>query len=426
MRVFWESVYNVCILPLLWAVIRVLGLFNRKIRRGIRGRRGLFAALAAQVARSLPDGKRVWFHASSLGEFEQAKPIIAELKRRSPDTRIIVTFFSPSGYEHSKKYTLADVISYLPFDTRSNARRFLDLTRPDVAVIIRYDVWPNHIWELHRRNIPILIANATMRQKTRRRFPLVRTFHHFVYNVIDDILTVSAQDVAAFRMFGLTRPALEAIGDTRYDQVSIRSSEARKKHVIAEHILHNKRVLVAGSSWPEDEAMLLPAFLKLKDEVGNLLLIIVPHEPTLEHLEELESELRGNVPFIRLSALNDYEGERVIIVDSIGILLTLYAYAEVAFIGGSFKQNVHNVLEAAVYGIPVIYGPRHTNSQEAVTLAAAGGGIVVQDVPSMFAALAMLLQNEEYRRTAGAIAGRFVTGNVGATERFLDHLRKYA
>jgi 3-deoxy-D-manno-octulosonic-acid transferase len=424
MKSVWQFLYTYCVLPVLWMVIHVLGLVNRKVRRGIRGRRRLFALLESQVARRLAPGTRVWFHASSLGEFEQAKPIIAELKRRRPDARIIVTFFSPSGYEHSRRYPLADVVSYLPYDTPRNARRFLDLTKPDCAVIIRYDVWPNHVWELQRRGIPVLIANATMRPTTKRRLPFVRQFHFHVYNAINSILTVSHHDAEAFALFKLTAPVVEPIGDTRYDQVSIRSVEAKKRHLIAEAILQNKKVLVAGSSWPEDEAVLLPAFHKLREKNGNLLLIIVPHEPTVEHLEELEADLQGT-PSIRFSALNDYRGEHVIVVDSIGILMALYSYAHVAYIGGGFKQNVHNVLEAAVYGIPVVYGPRHKNSQEAVTLAQRGGGFVVENAATLHETLHMLISNEQLRTQAGNAAGDFVRQNVGATERFLKHLDKY-
>lgn len=423
MKAVWEAVYSYFVLPIIWIVIRSLALFKRKVRRGIRGRKRLFASLETQIANNLLPGKRVWFHASSLGEFEQAKPIIGELKRRYPNVRIIVTFFSPSGYEHSKKYQLADVISYIPFDTRSNAGRFLDLTKPDVAVIIRYDVWPNHIWELQRRNISILIANATMRQNTKRRF--LKNFHYHVYSAINNILAVSQSDVDAFKIFNLIKPTIEAAGDTRYDQVSIRSDEAKKRHIISEHILRGKQVLVAGSSWQEDEAALIPAFLKLQAAMNSFLLIVVPHEPTVEHLEELETELTGKTTFIRFSSLNDYNGEHVIIVDSIGILLTLYTYAHVAYIGGSFKQNVHNVLEAAVYGVPVVYGPRHENSQEAVKLAQLGGGFVVEDSMSLCRTLRTLFENETARKNAGDIAARFVQQNVGATERFLKHLERF-
>ncbi|MBI5471585.1 MAG: 3-deoxy-D-manno-octulosonic acid transferase [Ignavibacteriae bacterium] len=425
MKSLCRFAYNCFLLPLMWTAIQLLALFKAKVRRGIRGRRSLFPSLETQVAHKLPPGKRIWFHASSMGEFEQAKPIIAELKRQHDDVRIIATFFSPSGYEHSKKYPLADVISYIPIDTIGNARRFLDLTRPDVAVIIRYDVWPNHIWELEKRNIPMVIANATMRHNTLRRYLLVRHFHYFVYNAISNILTVSESDVKAFGVFKLDRPHIEAIGDTRYDQVSNRSAEAQKRHIISETILRGKRVIVAGSSWPEDEEVLIPAFLQLQSEGNNLLLIIVPHEPTVEHLEELESTLTGTTSFIRFSGLNDYSGEHVIIVDSIGILLALYTCAHIAYIGGSFKQNVHNVLEAAVYGIPVVYGPRHRNSQEAIRLAELGGGFVVDGVESMKNTFRRLLDDEAARTTSGKTAAAFVQQNVGATERFLKYLERY-
>jgi 3-deoxy-D-manno-octulosonic-acid transferase len=401
-----------------------MGYFSRKIRRGIHGRQGLFETLARQVARLSP-GPRVWFHSSSLGEFEQAKPIIAELKKRLPDIRVIVTFFSPSGYEHSKKYQLAEVNSYIPFDTEKGASRFLDLIRPDVAVMVRYDVWPNHIWELQRRGIPIMIANATMRRQTKRRLPIVRNFHHYVYNAIDEILTVSDSDVEAFNLFSLDHPRIEAVGDTRYDQVCIRSAEARKRHIIPEGILAGKKVIVAGSSWPEDEEVIIPAYLQLQEKRQDMLLIIVPHEPIVEHIEELERQLAGKSSSIRFSALNEYRDERVIIVDSIGILLILYAYAHIAYVGGSFRQGVHNVLEAAVYGVPVLFGPRHRNSHEPLMLVGQGGAFVINDSRELYRTLDNLLSDELSRRSAGERAATFVQSNVGATDRFLQHLLPY-
>ncbi|MEK9136705.1 MAG: glycosyltransferase N-terminal domain-containing protein, partial [Bacteroidota bacterium] len=294
MKQFWKYLYSFLVIPLFWASLRLLGLLNRKVRRGIRGRSGLFDSLRAQVQR-LASGKRVWFHSSSLGEFEQAKPIIAELKRRHPDVRVIASFFSPSGYEHSKKYPLADVITYLPFDTQRSAREFIDIIRPHAAVMVRYDVWPNHIWELERRRIPALIANATMRRQTRRRIPVVRGFHHYIYNALTDILTVSCEDAEVFGAFDLTNPTITTIGDTRYDQVSIRSAEAKRRHIIPESILAGKSVIVAGSTWPEDENAVVPAVLRLQEEVSDLLLILVPHEPTLEHIDNLEGNLQDSV-----------------------------------------------------------------------------------------------------------------------------------
>jgi 3-deoxy-D-manno-octulosonic-acid transferase len=421
---FWEFFYDTIVIPPLWLMLRTLGLFNAKVRRGIQGRKNLFEELAQKVA-ALPAGRRIWFHASSMGEFEQAKPIIAALKQRYPETLIIASFFSPSGYEHSKKYPLADVITYVPFDTANGARRFLDLVRPDIAVMVRYDVWPHLIWELRQRRIPTLLANATMRRQTKRLLPVARSFHRYVYDAIDKILTVAESDMETFKKFRLGHPSIDVIGDTRYDQVCIRSSEAMKRHLVPPAITAGKKVIVVGSSWPEDEEVVLPAGLRIQASMEEVLLIIVPHEPSVEHLEELERELEGKARSIRFSALNEYDGERVIIVDSVGILLILYASAHIAYVGGSFRQGIHNVLEAAVYGIPVLFGPRHRNSHEPLMLVDAGGAFVVNDAEELHRTLKNLLTDEGARSTTGTRARTFVQSHVGATERFLTHLEPY-
>ena len=424
MKRIWQEIYSVVVIPALWLAIRVLSLFNKKIRRGIRGRHGMFVQLRDQMAQLRP-GKRVWFHASSMGEFEQAKPIIAELVKRHGDVRIIATFFSPSGYEHSKKHQIVDVISYLPFDTRASARRFLALVRPDAAIMVRYDIWPNHIWEASKLRIPMFIANATMQRMTPRRIPLIRNLHHHVYNAIDNIMTVSESDIESFRMFALDRPKLYAIGDTRYDQVVVRSKEAKKRHIIPGSVIEGKKVIVVGSCWPEDEDVIIPAFIKLQQSMPDLLLLLVPHEPTLDHIQQLERELDGKTTFIRFSALNEYSGERVIIVDSVGLLLILYAYSHIAFVGGSFRQGVHNVLEAAVFGVPVVFGPRHRNSQEPLMLVERGGGFIVNNTDELYRTFRNLLEDDSARKAAGQRAASFVQANTGATDRFLQHLEPY-
>jgi len=421
---FWQFLYNSMALPALWIAFHLLSLVNGKVRRGVRGRRGLFESLAASVAKMGP-GKRVWFHASSMGEFEQARPIIAELLRRHPDVRIIVTFFSPSGYEHARKHAVAEVTSYLPFDTSRSAGKFLDLVRPDAAVLVRYDVWPNHLWELRRRGIPAMIANATMRKQSPRLLPVVRDFHHHVYDSLTHILTVSEADRAAFTAFSLARPTVAAIGDTRFDQVSTRSAEARQRHLMPDHVTKGRKVIVAGSTWGEDEAVLIPALRELSQRVPGLLTIIVPHEPTVSHLEELETSLHDFTTSIRFSALNEYAGQQVIVVDSIGILMVLYASAHLAYVGGSFRQGVHNILEAAVYGIPVLFGPKHWNSQESLQLLECGGAFVVTGPEDVVRAAHTLLTDESARMQAGTRAAEFVRANIGATQRFLAYLEPH-
>ena len=422
-KTFWSAFYNFLFIPLFWALLKISTLFNQKIRRGMQGRKELFKQIECDI-KKLKSKRRVWFHSSSMGEFEQAKPIITALRKKYRDINIIVTFFSPSGYDHSKHYKLADIITYIPFDTKTNARRFLDLLQPTAAVFVRYDVWPNHLWELSARGIPAFIANATMRTSSARFFPLIKNFHRLLFNNFASILTVSAKDADTFGRFGLTHPFLQAIGETRYDQVWQRSAEAKKKHLIPPAILKKKKVFLAGSTWPEDEEALIPGIKKILQYDSNVLVILVPHEPTIDALEDIEIKLGAKTRSIRFSNLNDYRGERIIIVDSVGILMALYQYADVAYVGGSFRQGVHNVLEPAVYGIPVIYGPKHTNSQEALELVRRGGGFVVNDLQECYRTLRTLLDNEEVKKTAGNIALKLVKENIGATERFIKHLER--
>jgi 3-deoxy-D-manno-octulosonic-acid transferase len=420
----WYRIYNAIFIPGFWVLLRIASLFNRKIRRGLSGREHLFEQLE-RSSLELKASRRIWFHSSSMGEFEQAKPIIAALREKYTDLDIVVSFFSPSGYDHSKSYKLADLITYIPFDTVANARRFLDLIRPTIAVMVRYDIWPNHVWELHKRNIPTFIANATLRRNSvRLKFPF-KSFHEELYQQLTAILTVSKMDEDSFGQLGLKPPKVQSIGETRYDQVWQRSVEARKKHLIPEHVLKRKHVVVVGSSWDEDEDVVLPTFRKIAQYDANALMILVPHEPTLETLERIELQLNDHQRSIRFSDLNDYSGEQVVLVDSIGILTTLYQYADVAYVGGSFRQGVHNVLEPAVYGIPVLFGPKHQNSQEAIELARRGGGFVVHDQQDCYKTLRLLLSNKKQNSRAGNISLNLVKENIGATERIVKHLEQY-
>lgn len=422
----WFFLYNLFVLPSFWLLVHLASLFNEKIRRGIEGRKRLFTDLASSVG-ALPSGnRRVWFHASSLGEFESAKPIIAAWKKRYPSTDVIVSFFSPSGYEHSKSYKSASVITYLPFDSPANARRFVDLVRPDLAIIVRYDLWPNHIKHLRAKRIPMFIANATFSEDSSQRFPLIYGLHRTLYTMLDGIFTVSLTDHERFvNLFHLKQPPVEVIGDTRYDQVWMRSQEAKERHVIPEAVVRRKRVIVIGSSWEHDEEIILPVVFRIQKEEKNLLTILVPHEPTEENLDRAEAMLNRQTTVIRFSDLIEYVGQRVILVDSVGILLSLYAYADVAIVGGGFRQGVHNVLEPAVFGIPVLFGPKHSNSREAKLLVERGGGIAVEGQRDLFRVLRSLLEHEKKRREVGKRALQLVKENLGATERMLIHLEPY-
>lgn len=424
MNSFWKIFYNLIVVPLLWILIQIVGFFNEKFRIGIDGRKNLFEELKLKTLHLEDNAKRVWFHVSSLGEFEQAKPLIVELKKMSPSVKIIVSFFSPSGYEPSRKYKFADVITYIPFDSYFGAKKFISIIKPSVAIFIRYDLWPNHIWALKRQKIPIIIANATMRKNTVRRFPVIKSFHRNLYNQVDFISVVSENDLKGFGIFKLTRPSLMIIGDTRYDQVWQRCQESIKKHTIAEKIIKNKRILVAGSTWEADEKILFPIFKDLQNQIDNLLIILVPHEPDRRNLERIENELNGEISFIKYSELNDYAGEKIIVIDSIGILMSIYQYAQVAFVGGSFRGSIHNILEPAVYSIPVVFGPYFKNSQEAINLLNCNGAFSCENSEELLNILIRLFTDENFRLKAGSIAGNFVKQSIGATQRFFSYVQK--
>ncbi len=430
MEKFWYLIYNFIILPLLYSALKIAGLFNEKIKRGIQGRKKIFETLIIDLLHIDKNKKLIWFHSSSLGEFEQAKPIIEEIKRNK-DVNILVTFFSPSGYENSKKYPFADLVTYMPFDSGFKANRFLNLIHPDLAVIMRYDIWPNHIRAMKKNNITNFLVDATLNPNSYRKLFIIRSFHKILFNYISKILTVTERDKNEFLKFVNEKQKVKVIGDTRFDRVHQKSITAKQKGLINPSLLKDKKVIVAGSTWEKDEEVLFPVFKKLSKYEKDVLFIVVPHEPTIVRLEGIENELSGELKTIRFSHLNlpagqvgHYSNEQVIIVDSIGILLTLYSYAHIAFVGGSFKQNIHNTLEAAVYGIPVIYGPKIDKSVEAKQLAKLGGGIVVENTKQAYREFRKLLLNEHERKAKGEVSYNFVHENLGATSRILEEIYK--
>ena len=421
MKKLWQIIYNTFFIPLLYLTIKFISFFKQKIRKGIRGRKRIFEELILNKISLNQSKKIIWFHSSSLGEFEQAKPIIEKLKKET-DTIIVVSFFSPSGYENSKKYPYADIITYLPFDSQRQAKRFVEVISPNLAVFMRYDIWPNHIWTLKKKNIPCLLVDATMKKNSPRKLPIVRSFHKYLFEDFTKILTVSEEDVRGFASFKCKNVEIKKVGDTRFDRVYNRSLASKESKIISPDVLKGSKVLVAGSTWSQDEEILIPAFLKLLKFDENALMIIAPHEPTLLNLEKLEHEFSGEASFIRLSHINNYANQRIIIVDSIGILSILYNYADVAFIGGSFKMNVHNVLEAAVYGVPVIFGPKIENSQEAKILAEIGGGILVKDKRELYRTLRKILSDEKFRIETGKKSFDYVEEHRGATDRIIKEI----
>jgi len=423
MKKFWYLFYNFIFIPLAKVIILIAQIFNSKIRSGVKGREKLFENLIINLAGIDRKKKMIWFHSSSMGEFEQAKPIIERMKKEN-DINILVSFFSPSGYNNSLKYPFADVIVYLPFDTSFAAERFIKLVRPNLVIFMRYDIWPNLIWKLEESNVSFVIVDATMRKKTPRKWFIAKSFHKSLFNSFTKILCVSENDLNNFMDFNLQPEKLLSLGDTRFDRVYQKSLEAKEKKLFKENLFDGKKVFVIGSSWESDEEVLIPAIQKLLKYEKDLICIIVPHEPTIIHIENLENQFIGNNKTIRFSLMNNYSDERIIIIDSIGILLTLYYYAHIAYVGGSFKQGIHNVLEPAVYGIPVLFGPKNENSQEARQLLSIGGASEIKNKKEAYKILRSLLQNEKLRKEKGKICLDFVINNIGATDKILDEISR--
>jgi 3-deoxy-D-manno-octulosonic-acid transferase len=424
MKKIWYLIYNGIIIPILIIGLEIGSLFNPKIKKGIKDRRRLYEDLVLALISLDKKKKLIWFHSSSMGEFEQAKPIIQKLKNQK-DINVLATFYSPSGYENSKNYPFADVVSYMPFDTPALAKRFIRTVQPDLAVMMRYDIWPNFIWQLKENKIPCLLVDATMRKDSSRKVFISKSFHKELYRSITKILTVSKTDKENFSDFEIPESQIKSVGDTRFDRVYQKSIVAKQKKLFKENLFNGKKILVAGSSWESDEEVYLPAVQKLMKYEKDLLLFLVPHEPSIQRMEKLENLFAGKVTSIRFSYLYEYKNERIILIDSIGILATLYYYANVAFVGGSFKQGIHNILEPAVYGIPVIFGPKIENSQEAKKLVEFGGAKIIKNKTETYKILRTLFSRKDICEQMGKISYDYVYGNIGATDEILKEIYQY-
>ena len=374
----------------------------------------------AQLRAETPDRPWIWFHAASLGEFEQGRPLIESLREKYPHYRILQTFFSPSGYEVRKNYKGADVVCYLPYDKPAECRRFLDIVQPEQVFIVKYEFWGNILEELKRRQIPTYLISGIFRP--RQAFfkwyggmlrPVLGTFRHMF-----------VQDEESKRLLASIGfdQNVTICGDTRFDRV-IAIQQQAKQYAWAEVFSQGHFVLVAGSSWPKDEDILLDHF----NRHPEMRLIIAPHEIHEEHIQGILAKLKR--PVVRYSEMKPHieagnmqaaidllQGKDCIIIDAIGFLSSIYRYGHVAYIGGGFGVGIHNTLEAAVYGMPVVFGPNHTAFREALGLIAAQGGFTISDAASYDAVMNRFMTDARATAEAGRNAGSYVQAESGATD----------
>lgn len=418
-------IYNIVIYFVLWG-IAIASLFNEKVRKMWRGEREAFKILKQKVD---PNAKYIWFHAASLGEFEQGRPLMERIRKDYPQYKILLTFYSPSGYEVRKNYEGADIICYMPVDTRLNAIRFLRLVRPVMAFFIKYEFWSNFLHILKHRNIPTYSVSSIFREDQvffkwygRNYAGVLKCFtRFFVQNEESKLL-----------LEGIGITAVDVVGDTRFDRV-LQIKEAAKQLPICEAFRtgvassqsvdvphHDFKVFVAGSSWPPDENIFIPFFNEHKD----WRLLIAPHVIAEEHLKLILSLIKGK-KVVRYTQTTPEEAAEadVLIIDCFGLLSSMYNYGDVAYIGGGFGVGIHNTLEAAVWNMPVIFGPNNKKFQEAQGLLKSGGGFEINTYEDFSGLMNSLMNDETFLKQAGDKAGTFVAHLAGATDKVLASVK---
>lgn len=418
-------IYNIVIYFVLWG-IAIASLFNEKVRKMWRGEREAFKILKQKVD---PNAKYIWFHAASLGEFEQGRPLMERIRKDNPQYKILLTFYSPSGYEVRKNYEGADIICYMPVDTRLNAIRFLRLVRPVMAFFIKYEFWSNFLHILKHRNIPTYSVSSIFREDQ----VFFKWYGRSYAGVLKCFTRFFVQNEESKRLLeGIGITAVDVVGDTRFDRV-LQIKEAAKQLPICEAFRtgvassqsadvphHDFKVFVAGSSWPPDENIFIPFFNEHKD----WRLLIAPHVIAEEHLKLILSLITGK-KVVRYTQTTPEEAAEadVLIIDCFGLLSSMYNYGDVAYIGGGFGVGIHNTLEAAVWNMPVIFGPNNKKFQEAQGLLKSDGGFEINTYEDFSGLMSSLMNDEAFLKQAGDKAGAFVAHLAGATDKVLASVK---
>lgn len=421
--------YNIFFLPLFISGFRTGALFNAKIREGATGRKKQKQLLKTKSF-NIPDHRtRILFHCTSVGEWEQAAPILEELKKDNPGIFTMVSFFSPSGYHFVKQHPGIDLKVYLPLDHRHKMKRFLSFMKPDLIVISKFDVWPNFLVLAHRMNIPVVLTAATLSADSGRDKGISKILNQFVYKHFDFIFPISGDDLQRFLLLYPFPEKMLVTGDTRFDQVYRKGKKAMEAENVPVFLnpADNDWIFIAGSIWPADEKHLFPALIEVMQRYPNVRVILVPHELQETHLSSIEQTfIKAGLETERYTNFQTKQGteKRVAIIDTIGMLARLYKQSKAAYVGGSFDSGVHNVMEPSVFGQPVIFGPRHLNSYEALQLIKAGSAFCVRNAEEIKSRITDFVRNECFRDNSGMAAIELMEANLGATEKIVNHLMK--
>ena len=408
--------YNIITL-LASQLLKLVALFSPKMKLFVDGRKSVFQTLANKIQTS---DKTIWFHAASLGEYEQGLPVIEAIKQQFPSHKIVVTFFSPSGYEVRKNNTVADVTVYLPLDTISNAKKFISLVHPEMAFFIKYEYWPNYLNELKKQQIKTYLISGILREN-QAFFKWYGGFYRNALKTFEFFFVQNESSKTLLQSIGFNN--VKVSGDTRFDRV-VSILERDNSLDFIEQFKDNKTTIVIGSSWPKDESLLVNYINQSSDDVK---FIIAPHNIKQEQIQELKNAITKkivlfseNVETRHALSLQEYS---VFIIDTIGILTKIYSYADIAYVGGGFgNPGVHNILEPATFGVPVVIGPNYSHFAEATALVNIEGCISIQNQTQLNEAFDLLIHNEDERLEKGHICNTFVQMNKGATQTIMNHI----
>lgn len=401
--------------------LKLVSPINPKAKLWLAGRKNWEEDLKSKVD-SLNLQNAIWIHCASLGEFEQGRPVIENIKKENPQQKIVLTFFSPSGFEIQKNYLYTDLVFYLPSDTPYNAKEFLSILKPKIAVFVKYEFWLNYLFELKKNKVPAFLISTVIKKHQ----PFFKWYGGVFRKALKTYEVIYTQDVYSIELLkSLNVETGVLAGDTRFDRV-LQICNSLKKIDEIEKFAKDSFVIVAGSSWEKDEEYLIESYILLKEKHSNLKLIIAPHEIEEKNIERLKNLLnRNQLSFYLFSeGLTNYT-HPILIVDAIGFLSSIYQYGKIAFIGGGFANGIHNILEPTVYGLPVIFGPNYKKFNEAFEVIDLKVGFVISNSVELTKQLEVFMEDEATLLTTSRLAKSYVLNNSGATKKIVEELRKY-
>lgn len=405
-------IYNIIVLIAAF-FLKIAAFFSPKMKLFVEGRKNVFETLKNKIS---TNDKTIWFHAASLGEYEQGLPVIEKIKFKYPNHKIVVTFFSPSGYEVRKNNLVADVTVYLPLDTKSNAKKFIQTIHPEMVFFIKYEYWPNYLNELNNRSIKTYLISGVFREN-QAFFKWYGGFYRNALQTFDYFFVQNDSSKKLLQSIGFNN--IKISGDTRFDRV-VSILERDNSLNFIDQFKDNKTTIVIGSSWPKDESLLVNYINNSSEEIK---FIIAPHNIKLEQIQELKNSITRKTVLFSEKENKNISDFQVFIIDTIGILTKIYSYADIAYVGGGYgNPGVHNILEPATFGVPIIIGPNYSHFSEATALVNLEGCISISNQDELNNAFSLLINNEDERCEKGHICTTFVQMNKGATDIILKYI----